>query len=101
MSDCLVWRSSVPHRHNQFSHAWSAVTEYKRHLQSKHSTTERHIKTMLLCLTYTLKAAKLIHGDDDIDRARDTSLATIPRSHFMVTPTSVGHVRFTLRLRKN
>ena len=54
-----------------------------------------------MLVSYTLKAAKLIHGDDDIDRARDTSLATIPRLHFMVTPTSVGHVHFTLRLRKN
>ena len=33
MSDCLVWRSSVPHRHKQFSRTRSAVTEYKGHLQ--------------------------------------------------------------------
>jgi len=41
----------------------SAVTEYKGHLQLKHSTTERCVKTTLLCPTYSLKAAKLIHGD--------------------------------------
>ena len=72
MSDCLVWRSSVPHRHKQFSRTRSAITEYKGYLQLKRSTTERHIKTTLLCPTYSLKAAKLIHGDDnDIDAARD------------------------------
>ena len=37
----LVWRSSVPHRHKQFSRTRSAVTEYKGHLQLKPSTTER------------------------------------------------------------
>ena len=42
----------------------SAVAEYKGHLQLERSTTERHtcIKTTLLCPTYSLKAAKLIHG---------------------------------------
>jgi len=39
------------------------VTEYKGHLQLKHSTAERHIKTTLLCPTYSLKAKKLIHKD--------------------------------------
>ena len=42
---------------------------------------------MLLCLTYTLKDAKLIHGDDDIDSmsylARyHTSLAFYGYAHF-------------------
>ena len=46
-----------------FSRTWSAATEYKGHLQFKHSITERHIKTTLLYPTYSLKAAKLIHGD--------------------------------------
>ena len=39
------------------------ITEYKGHLQLKRSTAEQHIKTTLLCPTYSLKAAKLIHAD--------------------------------------
>ena len=38
-------------------------TEYKGHLQLKRSTTERHIKTTLLCPTYSLQAAELIRGN--------------------------------------
>ena len=38
--------------------------------------------------------------DNDIDTEHEIE-TTIPRSHFMATPTSVGHVCFTLRLREN
>ena len=37
--------------------------EYKGHLQLKRSTAEQHIKTMLLCPTYSLQAVQLIHRD--------------------------------------
>ena len=55
-------------------------TECKDHLQLKHSTAEWHIKTTLLCPTYSLQAAELIHGyDNDIVtehnvESHDTSL---------------------------
>ena len=66
------------------------------------STTGRHIKTTLLCLTYSLKAEKPIHGDmTTIQTQRMRQKPTIPRSHFMATPTTVDHMHFTLRLRAN
>ena len=39
------------------------ITEYKGHLNLKCSTAKRHIKTMLLCPTYSLLAAEFIHQD--------------------------------------
>jgi len=38
-------------------------TEYNGHLQLKLLTAEQHIKTTLLCPTYSSQAAELLHGD--------------------------------------
>ena len=85
MSNCLVWRSSVPHK--QFSHTRSAVTEYKGHLQLKRSTTERHIKTTLLCPTFKGRKTHSWRYDNDIDTEHEiethhTSLAFYGYAHF-------------------
>ena len=88
MSDCLVWRSSVLHRHKLFSHARSAVTEYKGHLQLKRSTAERHKNTTILCPMCSFKTAKLIHRDDNdlvaehYVELHHTSLAFYGYAHF-------------------
>ena len=76
MSDCLVWHSSVPPQHKLLSCAWSAVTEYKGHLQLKRSTAERDIKTTLLCPTYRSQATELIHWgyDNDINAEHDVEI---------------------------
>ena len=39
------------------------TTEYKGHLNLKRSTAKRHIKTTLLCPTYSLQAREFIHQD--------------------------------------
>jgi len=62
MSGCLVWRSSVPPQRKQFSSAQLAVTEYKGHLQLKHSTAEWHIKTMVLSPMYSSQVQNSFMG---------------------------------------
>ena len=61
ISVSVFWQSSVTLWHTQLSYAWSALTQYKGHLQLKRSTAERHINITLLCPMYNLQAVELIH----------------------------------------
>ena len=74
------------------------ITEYKGQLRLKRSNATRLIKTTLPRPTQAYRPQNSFSRR--YSRRARRRKATLPRSHFTVTPTSASHVSFTLRLRE-